>query len=149
MASAVETLVVVRTDHSFKSRVSEHVANHHSGAVSEAGSLQKGLLYTLRPETTPPAFVEAFAADKVMASVVSSVLLCNESAVALAGVAARAAALVAELELELAEEQQAGGGGGGGGSFSRAELTRWVRELSPEDARQVRELLLSELHSDS
>ena len=119
MASADETLVVVRTDHSFKSRVSEHVANHHNGAVSEAGSLQKGLLYTLRPGTTPPAFIEAFAADKVMASVVSSVLLCNESAVALAGVAARAAALVAELELELAAEQVAGGSGGGGGGDSK------------------------------
>jgi uncharacterized membrane protein YgcG len=44
-----------------------------------------------------------------------------------------------------------GGGGGGGGraSFGWEELERWLRELSPEEARQARERLLSELHSDS
>ena len=40
-----------------------------------------------------------------------------------------------------------GGGGGGGGSFGWEELDRWLRELSPEEARQVRERLLSELRS--
>ena len=43
--------------------------------------------------------------------------------------------------------QENGGGGGGGGRME--EMAQWLRQLSPEEARQIREMLVTELHSDS
>ena len=46
-SSSSAPLVVVRTDHSFKSRVSEHVAAYHGGVLEEAASLQYVALIAL------------------------------------------------------------------------------------------------------